>query len=282
MTTPADATGKERDNLEKELRVMQRKLERSEAHRRMLETVADQGQSLLRAVRADLDQANEELRVEKRRSELLLLNVLPARIAERLKDRAERIADDYADATVVFADLVGFTSMSARLSANALVSMLDEVFLRFDDLADQNGMEKIKTIGDAYMCVAGVPIASNDHAERAATMALDMLAALRELNMRLEHGLELRIGIHSGPVVAGVIGRRKFAFDLWGDTVNTASRMESHGQPGRIQISEETRGQLGADFVVEERGVVDVKGKGSLRTWWLIGRVSSGACALAG
>lgn len=269
MTAPIDPKIKE---LDKEVRTLQRKLERAESHRRTLELVSDQGQALLRQLRKDLDCANEQLGAEKRRSEQLLLNVLPGPIAERLKHSPERIADHYQDATVLFADVVDFTPLSARLSASALVAILDDIFLCFDDLADRHGMEKIKTIGDAYMCVAGVPEVSSDHPVRAASMAIDMLAAIEELSMRLDQTLQLRIGVHSGPVVAGVIGRRKFAFDLWGDTVNTASRMESHAQPGHIQLTQETRERLGAEFLLDEQGVIEVKGKGPIRTWRLRGR----------
>jgi adenylate cyclase len=176
---------------------------------------------------------------------------------------------------VLFADIVGFTALSATISPAALVRMLDTIFSEFDRLADQHGLEKIKTIGDAYMVAAGVPSPSPDHAPRAVHLALDMIAALARFNADTGNTLRVRIGIHSGPVVAGVIGRRKFIYDLWGDTVNTASRMESHGVPDRIQISDQTRGLVqAAGFELEERGLIDVKGKGTLRTWFVTGRTA--------
>ena len=144
--------------------------------------------------------------------------------------------------------------------------------IRFDGIADHCGLEKIKTIGDAYMAVAGVPVGAADHAQRAAHMALDMIGELERFNLRHGHALKLRIGLHSGDVVAGVIGKRKFIYDLWGDTVNTASRMESHGVPGRVHLSDATRDLLGEDFLIEARGTVDIKGKGEMRTWLLAGR----------
>jgi len=153
-----------------------------------------------------------------------------------------------------------------------LVVLLNEIFTCFDIIADSHGLEKIKTIGDAYMAVAGVPLPLEDHAARAAHMALDMMDALASFNQRHGYTLQIRIGINSGAVVAGVIGKRKFIYDLWGDTVNTASRMESHGVPGRIQVSDTTRQQLSGVFVLEERGIIEVKGKGEMRTWFLDGR----------
>ncbi len=217
---------------------------------------------------------------EQRVSERLLLNVLPASIAERLKGRAEvaadtfteLIADRYEEVTVLFADLVGFTRFGELVSAEVLVEILNEIFTRFDAIADARGLEKIKTIGDAYMAAAGIPIAVADHAQRAAQMALDMLDAMEQFNEHRKYGLAVRIGVDTGPVVAGVIGRRKFLYDLWGDVVNTASRMESHGVPGRIQITDATRLRLGGGYRFESRGTVEVKGKGAMPTWFLVGR----------
>jgi adenylate cyclase len=242
-------------NLDKEVRALRRKLERSEEQRRRLELLNDQNQSLLRAVR--------------QQSEALLLNILPAPIAERLKASPEVIADSFEAVTVVFADIVGFTTLSTKITPEELVRMLDGIFTEFDRLADERGLEKIKTIGDAYMVAAGLPVPCADHAIRAAHMALDMIAALARFDERTKNDLRIRIGMHSGPVVAGVIGRRKFIYDLWGDTVNTASRMESHGVPGRVQLTSETRAALGDSFALEDRGIVEVKGKGPLRTWLL-------------
>jgi adenylate cyclase len=222
----------------------------------------------------------EQVLAEQKVSERLLLNVLPRAIAERLKGRpeivadsfTEVIADSFPEVTVLFADIVDFTRFSSGVSAEVLVELLNDVFTRFDVIADAHGLEKIKTIGDAYMAAAGLPVPAPDHAPRAAAMALDMLEALRRFSQTSPYRLEVRIGICTGTAVAGVIGRRKFLYDLWGDTVNTASRMESHGVPGRIQITESTRRQLDASFAVQRRGGVQIKGKGLMDTWFLDGR----------
>ncbi len=207
---------------------------------------------------------------EQKVSERLLLNVLPQSIAERLKGRAvvtadtftEVIADSFPEATVLFADIVEFTKLSADLSPQGLVAMLNEIFTDFDLIADNRGLEKIKTIGDAYMAVAGLPVATTDHATRAAHMALDMLAAIDRFNARSGHTLAVRIGINSGAGVAGVIGKRKFIYDLWGDAVNIASRMESQGVAGRVQVTEATRHRLSEVFRLEERGPRRSQGHG--------------------
>ncbi len=203
------------------------------------------------------------------RSEELLHNVLPAPIADRLKGGTGRIADHFSEVTVLFGDLVGFTTLSARLSPAELVAMLDEIFSVFDEIARRHGLEKIKTIGDAYMVVGGLPETRPDHAEAIAEMALEMRDYIASSAAR---DLRMRIGIHSGPVVAGVIGKQKFAYDLWGDTVNTASRMESHGVEGKVQVSQATFAQLQDRFELVSRGPIQVKGKGELQTWFLEGR----------
>jgi adenylate cyclase len=217
---------------------------------------------------------------EQKLSERLLLNVLPRSIAERLKGRpevtadsfAEVIADSFPEVTVLFADIVGFTKFSEDVNAQVLVGLLNDIFTRFDGIADNRGIEKIKTIGDSYMAVAGLPMIPRDHTMRAAHMALDMMEALDCFNEDSGYNLKLRIGINTGAVVAGVIGKRKFLYDLWGDVVNTASRMESHGVPGRIHVTDSTRSELGEPFLLEERGVIDVKGKGEMHTWFLNAR----------
>jgi adenylate cyclase len=214
----------------------------------------------------------EEIRIEREKSERLLLNILPAPIAERLKTSSSIIADGFAEATVLFSDFVGFTQFSARITAEELVSRLNELFQAFDSLAEAYGVEKIKTIGDAYMVAGGLPIPQPDHAERIADMALGMLGAVEEYNARAEEPLEIRIGIHTGPVVAGVIGSSKFAYDLWGDTVNTASRMESNSLPGRIHVSEAIHDLLRARYRLESRGIIEVKGKGEMKTYFLEAR----------
>jgi class 3 adenylate cyclase len=218
----------------------------------------------------------KELAAEKEVSERLLLNVLPAPIAERLKRGESKIADSFDAVTVAFADLVGFTQLSARMSAEDLVKLLNEIFSAFDRLSAEHGLEKIKTIGDAYMVVGGLPVARADHAPAVADMALGMVAAIERINV--EHGtsLAVRVGVNTGPVVAGVIGERKFIYDLWGDAVNTASRMESHGVPGAVHVTESTRDALGDAFVVEERGVIQVKGKGEMRTFFVRARAGAG------
>jgi adenylate cyclase len=214
-----------------------------------------------------------QIEVEKARSDQLLLNILPLPIADRLKAGESTIADGFSEVTVLFSDLVGFTKMSAGISAELLVDRLNDVFKAFDALATDLGVEKIKTIGDAYMVVGGLPLPQPDHAKRIADMGLGMLKAIDEYNADAEVPLGIRVGINTGPVVAGVIGSTKFAYDLWGDAVNTASRMESTGLPGKIQVSESSRALLKDDFELEHRGLVEAKGKGKLNTYLLIGRL---------
>jgi len=205
------------------------------------------------------------------RADDLLLNILPASVAERLKSDRSQIAEHHDDVSVLFADVVDFTPMAADLPATDVVGLLDELFTDFDELVDRHGVEKIKTVGDAYMAAAGVPTARVDHAHVLATVALEM-CALAANHVRPDGSpVRLRIGIASGPVVAGVIGRRKFIYDLWGDTVNVASRMESHGAAGRIQVAEPTYELLRDAFVLEPRGAIEVKGRGMIRTWYLTG-----------
>jgi adenylate cyclase len=211
-----------------------------------------------------------ELKEEQAKAENLLLNILPTSIAQRLKDQAQPIADQFASASILFADVVDFTPFSANLSASEVVGVLDRLFSHFDALAERHRLEKIKTIGDAYMVAAGIPKARPDHAQALAQMALDMLDVMRLSKDIAPLGLELRVGVNSGPVVAGVIGRKRFLYDLWGDAVNTASRMESHGTPGRIQITRATYELVKDDFVCEPRGPVSVKGKGEMETWYLL------------
>lgn len=211
----------------------------------------------------------QQISAEREKSERLLLNVLPAAIAERLKQGEATIAESYPDVTVIFADLVNFTQLSEQTPAPKLVELLNEIFSDFDRLAERHGLEKIKTIGDSYMAVGGLPMPCANHAERVARMAIDMQGAIRDFNTRHLTRLALRVGVHTGPVVAGIIGRRKFSYDLWGDTVNLASRMESHGQPGEVQVSEATKKKLGDTFDFEPRGPIQIKGKGALPTFLL-------------
>lgn len=204
------------------------------------------------------------------RSETLLLNVLPRSIAERLKAAPGVIAESHPDVTVLFADVVDFTPFAERTAAERVVGVLDEVFSAFDRLAERHRLEKIKTIGDAYMVVAGLPEARPDHAEAMADMAVEMLSEFARVRDSLGIDLAIRIGMESGPVVAGVIGRHKFAYDLWGDTVNTASRMESSGVPGRIQVGERIHERLKDRYRFEDRGEIEVKGKGRRRAYLLV------------
>jgi adenylate cyclase len=209
------------------------------------------------------------------RVETLLLNVLPAEIAQRLQSDPNSIADDFDEASILFADVVDFTPLSSRLDAREVVGLLDRLFRSFDELVDRYEVEKIKTIGDCYMAAAGVPTQRPDHAHALAGLALEMRECAKSfLPDGADHDLRLRIGISSGPVVAGVIGRRRFLYDLWGDTVNMASRMESHGTPDTIQITRTTFELLRDDFVIEPIGLVDVKGKGEIETWRLVGPVN--------
>jgi adenylate cyclase len=208
------------------------------------------------------------------RSEGLLLNVLPRAIARRLKREPGVIAESHADVTVVFADVVDFTPFTERTEATRVVQVLNEIFSAFDRLAQRHGVEKIKTIGDAYMVAAGLPEPRTDHAAVMAEMALDMYDEFARLCEPLGLQLALRVGMHSGPVIAGVIGRHKFSYDLWGETVNTASRMESHGVPDRIQVSETVYRQLRDQYRFEERGQLEVKGIGWRHAYFLVGRTT--------
>jgi len=214
-------------------------------------------------------QAEAALAIEHEKSEALLNNVLPTAIAARLKTERGTIVDDFVNASILFADLAGFTPFSASLPPSELVNMLDTIFSRFDELVDRYGLEKIKTIGDEYMVAAGIPTPREDHAEALAHLALAMRDSLAEFNQHHNTNLQIRIGLNSGPVIAGVIGKRRFLYDLWGDSVNTASRMESHGVPGEIQVTEATRQLLDSKFAFTNRGIIDVKGKGAMQTYFL-------------
>jgi len=216
-----------------------------------------------------LDREHRSLILEQAKSERLLLNVLPDVIAARLKESEEIIADGFEDVTVLFADIAGFTPLAARLSPEELVRMLDGLFSEFDAIAASHGLEKIKTIGDAYMVAGGLPVPRADHAPAIAEMALEMRDAVERVS---GGSLAVRIGVDTGPVVAGVIGRTKFIYDLWGDTVNTASRMESHGVPGEVQMTSRTAERLRERYDIAARGVIDVKGKGPMETFFLAGR----------
>jgi guanylate cyclase len=211
------------------------------------------------------------LRAEQEKSETLLMNILPSAIAERLKATTQMIADHFDATTILFADVVDFTPLSERLPPAEVVGMLDQLFSRFDELVERHELEKVKTVGDCYMAAAGVPNPRPDHARMAALLALDMRDAVATSAVAAWPGLEVRIGINSGPVVGGVIGRKRFLYDLWGDAVNTASRMESHGTPGEIQMTRATYELLKGEFVCTLRGTIPIKGKGQMETWYLVG-----------
>ena len=216
--------------------------------------------------------ALKTLQAEQEKSEQLLLNILPLPIANRLKQQEQTIADDFPSATVLFADIVGFTELSEEFSPIELVEILNLIFSEFDYLAEKHNLEKIKTIGDAYMVVGGLPTPDPCHAEAIAQMALDMQAAIVQFAEETGKKFRIRIGINTGPVIAGVIGTKKYTYDLWGDTVNIASRMESHGLPGKIQVTEHAYYLLREKFILEKRGLIDIKGKGQMECYLLVGK----------
>lgn len=215
---------------------------------------------------------SSQLKQEQEKSERLLLNVLPAEIAEELKDNNRIIAKHFDSVSVLFADVVGSTALTVKLEPATMVNILNEIFSYFDTLVDKYGLEKIRTIGDNYMVASGVPRPRSDHAVALAEMALEMNAYIYTLPIDEGTPIQFRIGMNTGPVVAGVIGQKKFHYDIWGDAVNTASRMESHGIPGKIQITQEMYEVIKDDFLCNPRGIVDVKGKGEMETWFLEGR----------
>lgn len=223
----------------------------------------------------DRHQAEQALRSEQEKAERLLLNILPQPIAEKLKHDQQAIADRFEQVTILFADIVDFTTLSSRISPIELVGLLNRIFSTFDQLAERHGLEKIKTIGDAYMVVGGLPMPQDNHVEAIADMALDMQSAIAHFHTDLGEPFQLRIGISTGPVVSGVIGLKKFIYDLWGDAVNIASRMESQGEIGRIQVTEAVYQQLRDRYHLEKRGIIDVKGYGKMTTYWLIDRQAS-------
>jgi adenylate cyclase len=221
----------------------------------------------------EIARAEAVMEVEYERSETLLANMLPASIAARLKDPAHSvIADKYDDASVLFADIAGFTERASDAPPDKLIRFLDRLYTEFDSLVDKHGLEKIKVSGDSYMVVSGVPWPRHDHVEALADLALDMAAVAAELTDRRGRPIPLRIGLASGPVVAGVVGSRRFFYDVWGDAVNVASRMESTDTEGRIQVPEAIYERLKNNFVLQERGDIEVKGKGVMRTWYLVDR----------
>ncbi|WP_199299919.1 adenylate/guanylate cyclase domain-containing protein [Trichocoleus sp. FACHB-262] len=214
----------------------------------------------------------EALRYQQEQADRLLSNTLPGPIAKRLKLQEDTIADSFEEVTILFADLVNFTQWASEITPTALVSYLNEIFSAFDQLTEKHGLEKIKTIGDAYMVAGGLPIPSDHHVEAIAEMGLDMLSAIAQFNTKHGTKLNLCVGINTGPVIAGVIGTKKFSYDLWGDTVNIASRMESHGLPGRVQVTEAAYHHLKTHYTFEKRDIIEVKGKGSMQTYLITGK----------
>ena len=253
------------ESLGKENRRLERKLARSEQNRAQMEDLQATNSRLLQSVM-------DELQAEKKKSEALLLNILPKQVVARLNNGETLIADRFDDVTVLFADFVGFTKISAGMPAARLVENLGNVFSQFDSLAQDLGVEKLKTIGDAYMAAVGLPEWRPDHVKAAAEMALGIFKVLERINPSLETPWQIRIGVHTGPVVAGIIGTHKFAYDVWGDTVNLASRLESSCKPGHIHVSEVTAHFLNRDFHLERAGFVGITGMGKLETYFLKGR----------
>ena len=252
------------EDLQRENRFLARKLARMDTNVRQMEEMQDSTSKLLSSVMRELDQ-------ERARSHSLLLNILPQAIIDRLGDGETTIADRYDSVTVLFSDLVGFTSISSELEPQLLVSELNRLFSEFDALCQRTEVEKIKTIGDAYLAVGGLPGTRADHATAVAELALGMVEAVARLNVSSGRDWRVRIGVHSGPAVAGVIGTRKFVYDVWGDTVNVASRLESSAEPNRIHISDPVAEALRGTFDLEPRGTIDLKGKGKTGSFFLRG-----------
>ena len=247
-----------------ENRRLSKRLNRLEKRMLTMDWLQNQNMNVLRALMTDLD-------YERERSETLLLNILPELIAHRLKSEPGVIADQFDSASVMFADIVGFTPLSQALSAQEMVSWLNEIYSTFDEFVQKHEVEKIRTIGDNYMVASGVPSRREDHAIAITRLALDMRDYIDALPPTRGHRANFRIGINSGPMVGGVIGTHKFQYDIWGDAVNTGSRMESHGIPGRIQVTQSTYDLIRDEFECEPRGAIPVKGKGDMETYFVVG-----------
>ncbi len=265
--------------LQKEVRSLSKKLERSEKNRTLLELMWDRNSKLFQTLNTEIEQQREliqkqhrELEIERQKSENLLLNILPRPIAQRLKEDQSVIADHYNSATVLFTDNVGFTELSENLTPSELVQFLNQIFSTFDSLVEKYRLEKIKTVGDAYMVAGGFPEPRPDHVDAVADLALEMRESLAKFHTEKNQSVCMRTGIHTGPAVAGVIGTKKFIYDLWVDNFNTSSRMESHGVGGEIQLSEATYKVLKDKYILEQRGMIEIKGKGRLMTYWLQGK----------
>jgi len=268
MADPEPGPEVDRGNLERENRILERKLHRLEANVARMEEFQGTNSTILSGLLRDLEE-------ERARSHRLLLNVLPQRIIDRLNAGETRIADRHDGVTVLFSDIVGFTGISSETPPPELVEHLNTLFTDFDAICDAVRIEKIKTVGDAYLAVGGLTGDARSGEIAVADAALRMVAvseARAAADGSTLGGWRIRIGLHAGPIVAGVVGSSKFAYDVWGDTVNTASRLQTNGEPGRIHVSAELAGRLSSEFVVERRGLVELKGKGEVETFWLVGR----------
>lgn len=271
--------------LEKKLRLFEKKLSRSEQNRLQLQEIKEKNQLLLRRLHDEVDAArrlieerNEELselygalKEEKRKSDELLLNILPVRVANELKAEGRTRPESFEDVTVFFSDIVGFTSISSQLEPAELIDELNDIFTAFDTIISEHACERIKTIGDAYLFVCGMPVSDPLHAERVLLAAVDIVRYLEVRNLSSPMEWRVRIGVHTGPVVGGVVGIKKYIYDVFGDTINTASRMESNSEPMRINVSETTHGIVADRFRWIDRGKIEVKGKGRLRMYFLDG-----------
>jgi len=262
--------------IQKQIRSLTKKLERSEMNRSHLEQMWDRNSNLFQTLNSEIEhqrtliqQQHQQLELERQKSEDLLLNILPRSIAQRLKEDQSVIADYFHSTTVLFTDIVGFTMLSENLSPSELVQFLNKIFTSFDNLVEKYQLEKIKTVGDAYMVAGGFPEPRLDHVEAIADLALEMQDSMVRFHTEKNQSVSMRTGIHTGPAVAGVIGIKKFIYDVWGDTVNTASRMESHGIGGQIQVSHATYKVLKDKYILKKRGSIEIKGKGKLTTYWL-------------
>ncbi len=263
----------------KQIRSLTKKLNRSEGNRSFLEQMWDRNSNLFQTLNIEIEnqrtliqQQHQQLERERQKSENLLLNILPRPIAQRLKEDQSVIADHFHSATVLFTDIVGFTKLSENLTPSELVRFLNGIFSSFDKLVEKYQLEKIKTVGDAYMVACGFPEPRLDHTEAIADFALAMQESLSKFRTKKNRSVSMRTGIHTGPVVAGVIGTKKFIYDVWGDTVNTASRMESHGIGGQIQVSQATYKVLRDKYIFKKRGMIEIKGKGRMMTYFMQGK----------
>ncbi len=262
----ADPDAERVSALERENRILERRLHRLEANVREMEDLQDSNSTLLSALLRDLEE-------ERAKSQRLLRNVLPEGIVGRLESGEAPIADRHDDVTILFGDFVEFTRISAQLTPTVLVEELNELFRGFDEICAETGIEKIKTVGDAYLAVGGLDATRGDGARAVAATALRMTELVAEHHRR--HATwQIRVGLHTGPIVAGVVGSSKFAYDVWGNTVNVASRLEMTSEPGRIHISAELAARLGDGYGLEGRGLVDLKGKGPTETFYLVGRTA--------